>query len=184
VIQSRASDRVVILDRDGTIVVDRGYLGDPAGLEFEVGAAEGLQWLYSNGYRLIVITNQSGIGRGLFSLERLQAMNSRLTEMVASAGAQLEGIYFCPHTPDDHCDCRKPELGLMTRAALELGFIPALATVIGDKKSDIEFGRRAGARTILIGHEAPCAAPGARPDIIAANLGEAARALIATTRDG
>jgi D-glycero-D-manno-heptose 1,7-bisphosphate phosphatase len=176
--QPHASDKVVILDRDGTIVVDRGYLGDPAGLEFEPGAVEGLRELYSNGYRLIVITNQSGMGRGLFSLECLSAMNARLMAMVASAGARLDGIYYCPHAPDDHCDCRKPALGLMTRASSEHGFNPALATVIGDKPSDIEFGRRAGSRTILIARDAPGAIPYARPDIIAANLKEAAHALI------
>jgi D-glycero-D-manno-heptose 1,7-bisphosphate phosphatase len=175
--QSRASDKVVILDRDGTIVVDRGYLGDPAGLEFEPGAAEGLQFLHANGYRLVVITNQSGIGRGLFSLERLRAMNTRLNEMVENAGAKLERIYFCPHTPDDHCDCRKPALGLMTQASSELGFQPALATVIGDKKSDIEFGRRAGSRTILIAHDSSRAVLSAGPDIVAVNLMDAARAL-------
>jgi D-glycero-D-manno-heptose 1,7-bisphosphate phosphatase len=177
VIQSSALDKIVILDRDGTIVVDRGYLGDPEGLEFEPGAAEGLRWLHANGYRLVVITNQSGIGRGLFSLERLRAMNTRLFEMVADAGARLEGIYFCPHTPEDQCNCRKPAQGLMTQASSDLGFLPALATVIGDKKSDIEFGQRAGSRTILIAHDSPCEVPGVSPDIIAANLMDAARAL-------
>jgi histidinol phosphatase-like enzyme len=74
------------------MVIDRGYLSDPAGLEFEPGAAEGMEWLYSLGYRLVVITNQSGVGRGFFTIERLEAMNARLNVMVEEAGAKLEGI--------------------------------------------------------------------------------------------
>jgi D-glycero-D-manno-heptose 1,7-bisphosphate phosphatase len=142
--------KVVILDRDGTIVIDRHYLSDPAGLEFLPGAADGLRSLYESGHRLVVITNQSGVGRGLFSLERLQAMNARLREMVLESGARLEGIYFCPHRPEDGCDCRKPATRLLLDAASELRFNPADAVVIGDKDSDIEFGSRAGALTMLV----------------------------------
>jgi D-glycero-D-manno-heptose 1,7-bisphosphate phosphatase len=172
-----ASDRIAILDRDGTIVIDRGYLDDPSGLEFEPGAAEGLQWLYSHGYRLVVITNQSGVGRGYFPLERLQAMNARLNEMVERAGARLESIYFCPHSPDTGCDCRKPAQGLLRHAATELGFDPASAFVIGDKETDIEFGRRAGATTLLISPKPLASALRIQPDIIVSNLMEAARAV-------
>ena len=168
-------DKVVILDRDGTIVIDRGYLDDPRGLEFGPQAAEGLHWLHSQGYRLVVITNQSGIGRGYFTIERLEAMNARLTAMVEESGARLAGIYYCPHAPEAACDCRKPAQGLLRRAAAELGFDPAAAVVIGDKESDIEFGRRAGATTILIAAEAPPAGSGARADFVAPNLMAAAR---------
>lgn len=172
-----AADKVVILDRDGTIVVDRGYLCDPSKLEFEPKAAEGLKWLYSHGYRLVVITNQSGIGRGFFTLEQLDAMDVRLNAMVAEAGARLEGIYSCPHTPEAGCSCRKPALGLLACAISDLRFDPASAVMIGDKESDIEFGRRAGARTILIRPGAPAATAGVRPDVIARDLMEAARAV-------
>jgi D-glycero-D-manno-heptose 1,7-bisphosphate phosphatase len=173
----RATGKVVILDRDGTLVVDRGYLDDPAGLEFEPGAAEGMQWLYSHGCRLIVITNQSGIGRGLFTLDRLEAMNARLNVMVEEAGARLEGIYHCPHAPDTGCACRKPALGLLMRAASDLDFDPGSVIMIGDKESDMEFGRRAGARTILIAANSPASHVRIRPDVIAPNLMEAARAV-------
>jgi D-glycero-D-manno-heptose 1,7-bisphosphate phosphatase len=174
-----AADKVVILDRDGTLVIDRGYLSDPAGLEFEPGAAEGMKWLYSRGYRLVVITNQSGVGRGFFAIEQVEAMNERLNAMADEAGVKLAGIYYCPHAPDDGCDCRKPALGLMTRAASELGFDPASAIMIGDKESDMEFGRRAGATTVLIAAGALAAHVRTEPDIIAPNLMEAARAIIA-----
>ena len=145
------ADKVVILDRDGTIVVDRNYLSDPGGLEFLPGAAEGLRSLHRQGYRLVVITNQSGVGRGLFSLERLAAMNRRLMEMVQENGALLERIYCCPHRPEDRCLCRKPRPKLLLDAASELGFTPRRAIVIGDKAGDVEFGRNVGATTMLIG---------------------------------
>jgi D-glycero-D-manno-heptose 1,7-bisphosphate phosphatase len=174
-----AADKVVILDRDGTIVIDHGYLSDPARLEFEPGAAEGLKWLYSSGYRLVVITNQSGVGRGFFTLDRLEAMNRRLHIMVEEIGAKLEGIYCCPHAPDDGCGCRKPEQALLMQAASELGFDPKSAIMIGDKESDIEFGRRAGATTILIAGGASAAHGRTEADIVASNLVEAARAITA-----
>lgn len=144
------TERVVLLDRDGTIVVDRDYLDDPAGLEFLPGAAEGLRRLHRGGYRLVVISNQSGVGRGLFSLERLQAVNRRLAERVREIGAELAGIYCCPHRPEDQCACRKPNILLVQQAARELDFEPSAAVVIGDRDSDIELGRRLGATTILI----------------------------------
>jgi D-glycero-D-manno-heptose 1,7-bisphosphate phosphatase len=168
------NDKVVILDRDGTIVIDRGYLHDPAGLEFLPGAADGLRSLYLQGYRLVVITNQSGVGRGLFPIERVHAMNARLERMVEEAGAKLERIYFCPHAPDAACACRKPALRLMTQAAADLGFDPISAIVIGDKESDMEFGRRAGAVTILLGKREPRLLLSATPDYVVENLKEAA----------
>jgi D-glycero-D-manno-heptose 1,7-bisphosphate phosphatase len=180
-----AADRVVVLDRDGTLVIDRGYLSDPDGLAFEPGAAAGLQWLYSHGYRLVVISNQSGVGRGLFTLERLASMNARLNAMVEGLGARLEGIYCCPHAPGAGCTCRKPAPGLLLQAAFDLRFNPDSAVVIGDKRSDIEFGRSAGATTILITADGPDRLDrpdGIRPDFVAANLLEAAQ--IITSRRG
>jgi len=151
----------VLLDRDGTLVVDRDYLADPAGLEFLPGAAAGLRRLHDRGHRLVVVSNQSGVGRGLFSLAQLRAVNERLAAMVRDIGAELAGIYCCPHRPDEGCDCRKPAIGLAQQAAAELGFDPRAAIVIGDKPSDVELGRRLGAVTIRI--VGPSAAPAARP---------------------
>lgn len=170
---------VVILDRDGTLVVDRGYLDDPAGLAFEFGAVQGLQWLYAHSYRLVVISNQSGVGRGYFPIDRLYAMNERLHAMVESVGVRLEGVYCCPHAPQENCACRKPAQGLMRDAATELGFDPASAVVIGDKETDIDFGRRAGATTVLISQKETAVNLGSQATIVAANLLEAARAITA-----
>jgi D-glycero-D-manno-heptose 1,7-bisphosphate phosphatase len=165
---------IVILDRDGTIVVDRHYLADPAGLEFLPGAVEGLRALHEQGHRLVLITNQSGIGRGLLSLPQLEAIHARLRQMMREAGAPLEAIYFCPHAPEEGCECRKPRSELFWRAAAELAFAPSDAVVVGDKASDVEFGRRVGARTILI---APEALPGLEPDAVAGDLVQAAQAV-------
>lgn len=144
--------RVILLDRDGTLVVDRNYLADPAGLEFLPGAVEGLLRLHRGGHRLVVISNQSGVGRGLFSLAQLRAVNARLSAMLQASGVELDGIYCCPHRPEDGCDCRKPAVGLVRRAAAELGFDPSAAVVVGDKDSDMELGRRLGAVTIRVGN--------------------------------
>jgi D-glycero-D-manno-heptose 1,7-bisphosphate phosphatase len=168
-------DKVVILDRDGTVIVDRHYLSDPAGLELLPGAAEGLRRLCEQGYRLVVITNQSGVGRGLFSLQRLHDIHDRFQDMVSAAGARLEKIYFCPHQPEVDCECRKPRLGLLMRAASELHFNAANTIVIGDKASDVEFGRRAGATTILIAHEHNIACGEPAPDFVTTDLIGAAR---------
>jgi len=149
-VSTGAEDKVVILDRDGTLVFDREYLADPDGLEFLPGAVEGLRSMNNQGYRLVVVTNQSGVGRGLISIEALKLMNLRLMEMVRTGGATLERIYYCPHRPGDGCACRKPGTKLLLDAALELGFEPSRAVVIGDKGSDVEFGRRAGATTMLV----------------------------------
>lgn len=165
---------MIILDRDGTLVFDRGYLSDPEGLEFLPGAAEGLAALSAQGHRLIVISNQSGVGRGLFPLERVEAMNLRLLSMVRAVGAQLERIYYCPHAPDAGCECRKPGQRLMRQAAAELHFDPAAAVVIGDQWSDIEFGQRAGARTVLIEGLRPAPAGAPVPTYIARDLLQAA----------
>ena len=145
-----AGRRVVVLDRDGTIMIDRDYLDDPAQLEFLPQAAQGLRLLHERGHRLVVITNQSGVGRGRFSLARLQEINARFIAMVERAGARIAGLYYCPHRPDEDCACRKPRTKLLEDAAAELGFAAADAVVIGDKASDVEFGRRAGALTMLV----------------------------------
>jgi D-glycero-D-manno-heptose 1,7-bisphosphate phosphatase len=175
--------QAIVLDRDGTMVIDRHYLDDPQGLEFEPNAAEGLRRMYERGHRLVVITNQSGIGRGLFSVERLAAIHARLGAMVKEAGAQLAGIYYCPHTPEDGCSCRKPGSQLLLRAAADLGFDPAESVVIGDKMSDVEFGARLGAATVLIARDTgPGIQRTPQPDLVAADLLEVARWLEAAPK--
>jgi D-glycero-D-manno-heptose 1,7-bisphosphate phosphatase len=102
------------------------------------------------GFGLVVITNQSGVGRGFFSWVQLEAVHLRLRELLEGEGIHLDGLYVCPHNPDDHCDCRKPKLGLLQKAADDLRFNMANSIVIGDKASDIEMGRLIGALTFRV----------------------------------
>jgi D-glycero-D-manno-heptose 1,7-bisphosphate phosphatase len=173
--------KVIVLDRDGTIVIDRGYLSDPAGLEFLPGAAEGLRRFHEDGYTLIIITNQSGVGRGTFSLDRLEEIHNRLREMMSAIGAPVERIYYCPHVPEAQCDCRKPNVQLMLRAAADLHFEPSGAVVIGDRSSDIELGHRVGARTVLISPEVGDPTEDCRPHFVAVDLLAAARVVKEST---
>lgn len=172
---ARDQNKVIVLDRDGTIVVDRHYLSDPDDLRFEPRAQLGLRRMVDMGYRLVVVTNQSGIGRGMFSAARLEEVHERLRRMLEDNGTPVAAIYSCPHVPDDKCACRKPELGLMAQAATDLGFDMAKAIVIGDKDSDVEFGNRAGAVSILIRPAAEAAnSATATPSYVVRDLAEAA----------
>lgn len=167
--------RFVVLDRDGTVIVERHYLSDPDQVELIPGAAGGLRQLRAMGLGLVVITNQSAIGRGFFDEARLEQIHQRLRELLAAEGVQLDGIYFCPHLPDEDCGCRKPRIGLIERAATELDFDPAAAFVIGDKPCDIELGRSVGATTLLVRTGYGASVEGATPaDYVVDGLEEAA----------
>mgnify|MGYP002344231734 CR=1 FL=1 len=142
--------RFVVLDRDGTINVEREYLSDPARVELLPGAIEGLRHFHALGLGLVVITNQAGVGRGFFDLDRLDQIHTRLSELLKVEGVVLDGIYFCPHHPDDGCTCRKPQPELLLRAARDHDFIPAESFVIGDKLVDINLGKNVNATTLLV----------------------------------
>ena len=140
----------ILLDRDGTIIKDKHYLSDPEQVEFEEGAVEGLKKMQGLGFGLVVGTNQSGVGRGYFSLEEAEAVNERMRQMLAAEGITLAGIYTCPHAPEEGCECRKPRPGLVYQAARELRFDPARAIVVGDKPADVALARACGARGVLV----------------------------------
>jgi len=142
--------RFVMLDRDGTIVVERHYLRDPDQVELVSGAASGLRQLCEMGLGLVVVTNQSGIGRGFFDEARLSLVHRRMNELLETEDVHLDGIYWCPHRPEDDCQCRKPRTGLLEQAAMNLNFNPKTAFMIGDKSCDIQAGCRVGATTLLV----------------------------------
>lgn len=188
-----SSRRFVLLDRDGTINIERHYLSDPTQLSLLPGAAAGLRALREAGLGLVVVTNQSGIARGYFDHTRLQAIHERLHELLGAAGVELDGIFICPHGPDDGCPCRKPREGMVVAAARELGFRPELGFMIGDKSCDIALGRRVGAKTFLVrtGHGAETAselgtepAAAERPDYVVADLKAAATIIRRILRTG
>ena len=148
--QSENSKRFVVIDRDGVIFEDRDHLTDPNGVALipEVGAA--LQSLRNLGFGIVVATNQSVIGRGWLDRAGLDQIHKRMHELLKNDGAAVDAIYFCPHTSEDGCDCRKPATGLMTQASRAHSFSPKESFVVGDKVSDIEFGKRTGATTFLV----------------------------------
>ncbi len=139
-----APKRVALIDRDGTIIVDKVYLADPEGIEFAPGAIDGLRLLRDAGFTLVLVTNQSGIARGYFDIARLEEIHARLRSMLAAEGVSLEAIYICPHSPEDGCDCRKPAPGMVKRAMRELGFGPDHAVFIGDSNADMGAAAAAG----------------------------------------
>ena len=170
----------VVLDRDGTIIVERQYLSDPRQVELIPGAARGLRQLCEMGLGLVVVTNQSAVGRGFFDQARLDLIHQRLCELLNAEGVHLDGIYVCPHRPEDDCPCRKPRPDLLELAAQELDFDPQACFVIGDKACDIELGRRVGATTFLVrtGYGVQVTAETTvNPDYVVDDVGDAAQVI-------
>jgi len=151
-----AGQGAVFLDRDGTVIAERHYLHDPDGVELLPGAAEGMRVMQELGLRLVLVTNQSGVGRGYFGRDAVERVHGRLLELLENEGVELDAIYLCPHTPDDACSCRKPRPGLIERAVADLGVDPARSFVIGDKACDVDLGLVVNASTFLVttGHGA------------------------------
>ena len=172
-----ARRRFAILDRDGTINAEREYLSSPDQVELLPRTSEGLRLLRDLGLRMIVVTNQSGVGRGYYNMVQVEETHTRLRELLAADQVELHGIYVCPHAPEDGCNCRKPLPGLLEQAADELDFCARDGFVIGDKPCDIDLGKAVGAKTILVrtGYGAKYEAAGTvTPDFIADDLLEAA----------
>lgn len=142
--------RYVLLDRDGTINREVNYLSDPAQVELYAGTGPGLRQMLDLDLGLIMMTNQSGLGRGYFRQKDLDKVQERLMELLADFEVVIDGIYVCPHRPEEYCHCRKPRPGMVYRAAAEFGFNPKESFVIGDKACDIGMGRTVGATTILV----------------------------------
>jgi D-glycero-D-manno-heptose 1,7-bisphosphate phosphatase len=170
----------VLLDRDGTLIAERHYLARVEDVELLPNAAKGLRLLQQAGLGLAVITNQSGLGRGYFDWATLNAVHARLTQLLANEGVSLDGIYICPHAPEDNCDCRKPQPALAERAAADLHFNLAASFFIGDKPCDIELGRRIGAVTFLVrtGYGALWEREGVQADYIVDDVRAAAHIIL------
>ena len=147
----------VFIDRDGTLSEEVGYVNHPRRLRLLPRSAEAIRRLNRAGLKAVMVTNQSGVARGYFSEEVLQAVNEALVSQLKAEGAYLDGLYVCVHHPTEGkspyravCDCRKPEPGLLKRAEADLGLDLSRSWVVGDKIIDIIAGRRAGARSILV----------------------------------
>ena len=140
----------VFLDRDGTLNKDTGYVKSPDELTLLPGVGAALARLKKAGARLVVVTNQSGLGRGYFAGKDLEAIHAKLSLLLAEEEVNLDGLYFCPHHPEDRCNCRKPATGMIDRAVAELRVDLDRAYVIGDSARDIELAKQVGAQSLLV----------------------------------
>lgn len=139
---------VLFLDRDGTLITDVGYPRDPARVEPLPGAIEALAELQRR-FALVIVSNQSGIGRGLVTEAEARAVHDRVVELFGRGGVSFAGAYYCLHAPAARCTCRKPAPGLILDAARELGLDVARSILVGDKPSDVAAGRAAGCRHVV-----------------------------------
>lgn len=143
-------NKAVFIDRDGTINMDVHYLNDPDKFKMYPGVGEGVRKLKDNGFKIIVITNQSGIARGYFTEKQLSDIHEKMKKEFQEFNVILDGIYFCPHHPDDKCNCRKPNTGLFEKAIKDHNIDVSRSYMVGDKTLDIGAGQKAGVLTILL----------------------------------
>lgn len=139
----------IFLDRDGTVIHDTGYIGDPDLVEFLPGVLPALRCLQDDGYLLVVVSNQSGIGRGVITQQQYEEVALRIGQRLREQGVSV-ATYYCPHSPDERCECRKPSPSLLIRAASELAIDLSRSFMIGDRHTDVEAGAAAGCKTILL----------------------------------
>ena len=140
----------VFLDRDGTIIKDVKYISRPDQVELLPGAAEAIGRINARLVPVIVATNQSGIGRGYFTLADYESVERKVDELLAERGAHIDATYFCPNKPDDGAHCRKPDTGMFEQAAADLGIDPDKALFVGDRWRDVEPALRFGAHGVLV----------------------------------
>lgn len=143
------ANKAVFVDRDDTLAKDVPYCDDPDRFNVYPDVPAAIAKLNSAGFLVIVVTNQSGIGRGYFDEEALGRVHGKMLSQISAGGGHIDDIFFCPHTPDDRCSCRKPEIGLGLRAVERYDIDVSRSYMIGDADKDIEFGRRLGCRRSL-----------------------------------
>jgi D-glycero-D-manno-heptose 1,7-bisphosphate phosphatase len=167
----------VFLDRDGTIIEEKGYLSEPEGVKLIIGAVRAIRLLNHLGLLTVVVSNQSGVARGYFSVSVVEEINARVQSLLGEGGAFLDGMYYCPHHPDDGCTCRKPEPGMLQLAAKELLVDLPSSYMVGDKADDIGAIHRVGGKGIVVltgyGTEELKAWQGDPPEFVALDLLEA-----------
>jgi D-glycero-D-manno-heptose 1,7-bisphosphate phosphatase len=142
--------RNIFLDRDGTIIQDMHYLSDPAKIVFIPGAVQAMLEMKHSGLDIFVVSNQSGIGRGLFSEEQYHLVQKKIVNMLKDKGVEISDSLFCPHTPQDKCGCRKPNTGMWDYLTGKHTLSPEQSIIIGDKKSDIIFGFNCGFQAAVL----------------------------------
>lgn len=148
----------LFMDRDGVICADCGYVRTPAEVVFLPGALSAIRRVAQLRAAIVIVTNQSGVGRGILSLEELHSVNGYVADSIVRAGGRIDAIYWCPHHPTEargsycvDCDCRKPKPGMLRRASQDLDLDLNASVMVGDRITDVEAGRRAGTWTVLVG---------------------------------
>jgi len=169
--RSSPKSPAVFLDRDGTLMRDVDYCGDPNEVQVFDGVRQALAQLKRGGYKLIVITNQSGIGRGYFSEEQYRAVENEVARQMGHG--LIDATYYCPHLPEDNCKCRKPSPEMILQAARDHDVDLSRSFFVGDKPSDIECGRNAGVKAILVQTGYGNETDPDLPDFVAEDLSEA-----------
>ena len=167
--------KALFLDRDGTLIIDAEYLSDPNKVELIPDTAVPLRELSKKGYLLIIITNQSGIARGMFTEDDMHTVNRKLCELFRAEDVEFDDILFCPHAPEDNCECRKPSPKLIKDAAEKFDIDLAKSAMIGDKISDAECGIAAGCSCNIFLDNGKQPAPTRKDISIAKNMREAVR---------
>ncbi len=168
------ANRAVFLDRDGTIAIDVSYCRRPEDFKLFPSTAKAIKLLNEYGYKVIVITNQSGVARGYFDEDTLDRIHQKMQRELTEEGARIDGIYYCPHHPDDSCECRKPKPKMILQAAKEHDIDLKQSFMVGDKPMDIQAGQNAGCRTVLLPLDTGESEPGSSPDYTAPDLYAAA----------
>lgn len=167
--------QAVFLDRDNTLIYDVPYCRRPEDVRLIPQAGPAVGRLNALGFIVIVVTNQSGVDRGLFTVEDLRSVNAEMSHQLDTLGAHIDGLYYCPHLPTARCPCRKPGTLLFERACADFGIVPDRSFVVGDRGADIEAGWRIGSRAVLIRNPVglgEVASLGRQPDLVCGNLME------------
>ena len=170
----------VFLDRDGTIIGDKGFLNDIREIEVLPGVVDALRLLRENGFATVIVSNQSGVARGYFDEDAVRAVNGEIARRLANDGVAIDAWYWCPHYDED-CECRKPAPGLVHRAVAEHGLTLEGGAMVGDRGSDVALGHAVGIPGILL--PGPYPYDGPEPDFRARTLLEAARWIVARAGD-
>jgi D-glycero-D-manno-heptose 1,7-bisphosphate phosphatase len=174
--------RAVFLDRDNTLVRDAGFVHRVEDLELLPGVPEGLARLRDAGFLLFIVTNQSGIGRGLYTTEQFLAFQEALYERLREHGVEIEGTYFCPHTPEDDCDCRKPRPRHLEEARRVYGLDLGTCWVVGDRASDVELAHNVAAHAAFLRGTEP-SDPANPAEVTATGFAELVEAILAREAD-
>ncbi|HPZ07140.1 MAG TPA: D-glycero-beta-D-manno-heptose 1,7-bisphosphate 7-phosphatase [Candidatus Eremiobacteraeota bacterium] len=172
--------KAVFLDRDGTINPDKNYLYRIEDWEFIPGSVEGMKLLFDKDYKLVIVTNQAGIGKGYYRKEDMEKLHNYVISLLKEKNIEIAGIYFCPHDPAENCNCRKPGTAMTEQSIRELNINISESYCVGDKTCDIKMGKDTGCKTILVktGKGGQDGEYKVEPDFIVEDLLEAAKLIV------